>query len=162
MKYYRLLITIISLIITLSSCEDENHQDSSFQDSPMQSYESNETEYSLLTVTPNVYQDYFKDSDRTLGLSAVKNDPLGTHNTFKRTDVNENEPYRINLNGLEVTSKGGGGHWSKGQIDNIFGTEVSVSIQPRNGMSFKNGITKKRDVFIYSKENKYLQSRSGR
>jgi len=104
-KYIIQNSTLALLFSVMTSCYNEE----TGIDTPMQEIpEKIISSYNLLDYSPNVYHDYFKQSENVIGFSSLKPNSLKPHSIVQRTNFSETskqKQFSINSRELNLTSR---------------------------------------------------------
>ncbi len=143
-------LPLIAIFLVLLSCQAPSNEEALEGSISQDSNTSIEIEenFSLLNWEPNVYHNYFAETSKELGISALKADPFSEEtfrDIFPDHSISKGDlVYKIN--GIDVNA-----NTKKGILDmqSLYGTLVSFSIEKRNGTTFKDGLTSKNiDLYI--------------
>lgn len=130
MKTKFIQLSILLLTLGLASCESKN-------DTPEEVLKISETaiesSYDLLDIKPNVYHDYFEESDNTMGYSSLKPNPLAEASVVQYSSLSPlaKQNSKISINGKEkgmaLSQK-----LSANESNSIFGKTVTFRINAAN------------------------------
>lgn len=103
----------------------------------------------LLDYTPNVYHNYFAETENTIGFSSIRPNPL-SKDFFSQRNVlsGNNKKSNIFVNAIRISGKGSVTKMASNSIDEIYGQELNFSIGHSKGGVFKNGAASK-EVRMY-------------
>ena len=146
MKTKFIQLSILLLTIILGSCESKN-------DTPEEVLKISETtiesSYDLLDLKPNVYHDYFKESDNTMGYSSLKPNPLEENSLVQYSSLSPlaKQKSSISINGLKVKGMATSQKLSASESNSIFGKTITFRINAANTKTGK--IANAEEVAMY-------------
>lgn len=129
MKTKFIQLGFVLLTIVLVSCESKNDTPEVMKISET----AIESSYDLLDIKPNVYHDYFKESDNTMGYSSLKPNPLAEASLVQYSSLSPlaKQNGKISINGKEkgmaLSQK-----LSANESNSIFGKTVTFRINAPN------------------------------
>lgn len=80
--YFKLNIAIVLIFMLNTSCNKESIENSEPNNEAIQKIDN---KYHLLNYSPNVYHDYFKQTENSVGFSSLKPNSLEVHNIVQKT-----------------------------------------------------------------------------
>ncbi len=152
-----LLIMSITIVISVSSCNsDKDEQQLEISQSEIPN--KKESSYSLLDYTPNIYYNFLKKTDNTVGFSSLKPGPLQSFSVVQNSNISDNiNKGNLVINSLSLTNKNGTSKINKNNADNIFGKTMKITVNSKKGTTFKDGSTNK-EVEMYVPEQLEISS----
>lgn len=127
-KYiYSKIVKLIFVTTLLFTCNNEDVHEAVSNDKSNIVLESN---YKLLNFSPNVYHDYFRETENSVIFSSLKFGENGTYNAVNHFKINNEENVKVRLNGqlLDYNLN----HRSNNNTLNYYGTTVSLAIENQN------------------------------
>jgi hypothetical protein len=136
MKTKFVQLNILLLILGLCSCESKNDNIAEIAKISETAIESS---YNLLDIKPNVYHDYFKESDNTMGYSSLKPNPLQETSLVQYSSLSPlaKQKSRIAINGLKINGNSTSKKIGSNESNDIFGKTITFSISTPNAKNSK-------------------------
>ncbi|MCH7525328.1 MAG: hypothetical protein IIC74_10090 [Bacteroidetes bacterium] len=152
-KYIKFISAVVILFLVITSCNNEL-QDSNVIES-VQSKEAKkiESKYNLLDYTPNVYHNFFRNTDNSIGFSSLKPNSLKPHSIVKRTKFSENsKQMRFSINNETVNGLSMSKSLPLNKVNNIYGKTIRFRVNNRvDGFSI-NGEDTGTEIEMYVPE----------
>lgn len=127
-------LALVALIFSCNTNETESIEEIAIQETSIELKSS----YNLLDITPNVYHDYFKQTDHSAGFSSLKANSLAEHSIVQRVNIeDEKKTLSFSINDKKVNSFFKANKMSKTSSQNIYGKTISFKINVGNN-STKN------------------------
>jgi hypothetical protein len=147
-NFYLLLSTTVLLL----SCSKETELTEVSNQQQIDSSDKIENSYNLLDNTPNVYHDYFKDSDEIYGYSALMN-PLDEYSIVEiGSETEDSSSVLFNKQQLVLNKK------VENSNQNIYGKTLNISIANKNAGA--KGLSVNTEVSFYVPKLIYITNPS--
>lgn len=132
---YKITLVLLVIIALIFSC-DTNETESVEQTIQETSIEL-KSSYGLLDISPNIYHDYFRQTDYSAGFSSLKANSLAEPSIVQRINISDdnNKTRNFSINNVSINSLTKAVKMSKVDGQNIYGKTIS----------FKIGTTNKKD-----------------
>lgn len=129
-RYNKLNFALLLILVINTSCNNELIDTSkNLQDTEVKI----KSEYNLLNYSPNVYHDYFKQTDNTLGFSSLKPNALKPHNIVQRTKFSEKGSRKsISINNISIETVSKSKRISLNKSSDIYGKNVRFTVNTPN------------------------------
>ncbi len=135
---YKLLFIALVLVVLIFSCDNneaESIEETAIQETSIELKSS----YNLLDITPNVYHDYFKQTDHSAGFTSLKSNSLSQHSIVQRININDvNKTHSFSINDENISSFSKANKMSKSDSESVYGKTISFKINTGNNLT-KNG-----------------------
>lgn len=145
MKFYKLLYFFLVALIFTACQKDEQNEIETNSDSSIANTEVS-NKYRLLDISPNIYHDYFKITDNTIGFNNLKSTTNAEYSLVQKIEIQDYVNKFVSLDGekmvLEGTAKG-----SKFNEAEIYGKTISLNFE--NNKSSNKGSNGTANVELY-------------
>jgi len=138
-KLTLVLLVIIPLIFSCNTNENQSIEQTTIQETSIKLKSS----YSLLDITPNIYHDYFRQTDYSAGFSSLKANSLAEPSIVRRINISDksNKIRNFLINNKSINSLTKAVKMSKVDGQNIYGKTISFKIGTNNKDKVGNSST---------------------
>ena len=146
---YKLLFMALVLVTLIFSCdnnESESIEETAIQETSIELKSS----YNLLDITPNVYHDYFKQTDHSAGFTSLKSNSLSEHSIVQRININDVDKTKsFSINDKAISSFSKVAKVSKFDGENVYGKKISFKINTGKNSDKDGDSSNETEVELY-------------
>lgn len=147
---YRLHYIVLMIVGLLLSCNNEERLETTIIQEPSIDLKSS---YNLLDITPNVYHDYFKQTEHSVGFSSLKASSLSEHSVVERINIkDEKKKARLSINNKDIDNFVMSRIISKSNSSDIYGKTVRFKIGKKSNSEKNTDTSSETEVEMYVPE----------
>ena len=132
--YFKPYMVLVTIMMLNTSCKNEPLE--TRENEIMSEAITIGSNYNLLNYSPNVYHDYFKQTDNVLGFSSLKPNSLKQHSIVKHSRFSVSQKHiELAINNEMTSMKNESEIITAQEANNVYGKTVSFKINSSNGLS---------------------------
>lgn len=140
-------LIIASMLLSCNKNESEGFDNAAVQETS----EELSTSYNLLNITPNVYHDFFKSTEHSVGYTSLKANSLVKHSIVQRINIHDELNLKnFSINGKKIDQFSKSSKLSAKEDQNVYGKTISFKVSSRNASS--KGESLETEVSMYIPE----------
>lgn len=127
---YKIQYIVLLFVGVLASCNSEKDTEIIAIQEPSIELKSS---YNVLDITPNIYHDYFKQTEHSAGFSSLKSNSLAKHSVVERIDIkNEKVTNRFSINNKLIDNLSMSRKIENSNDSDIYGKTIRFKINKSN------------------------------
>ena len=149
---FEYIIISLSLVILLISCDNDGALNIE-EEGVQKLSEEVESSYNLVSFKPSVYNDFFKQTAHSAGISSLKANSLSEPSIVERIEINDpNNTKRFSINNNITNSLTKTTKMAIDDAQDMFGKTISFKINTGIGLSKNGASSSKTEIEMYVPE----------
>ncbi|WP_457618141.1 hypothetical protein [Lutibacter sp.] len=147
---YRSQYILFMIVGFLLSCNNDKDMEVTTIQEPSIELKSN---YNLLDITPNVYHDYFKQTEHSIGYSSLKANSLSEHSVVEIINIkDEKQVVHLSINSKTIDNFAMSRTISKSSSSDIYGKTIHFKISKEANSMKSTNTSSETEVEMYVPE----------